>query len=561
MTVPASDLLRFAALDRHQAMAEYALDGTITRANAVFLTLMGWDASLVGQSLAVLLPPDAPAGALSSPWQALSRGESLHGEYARLSARGTRVTVRGSYLPLIDDTGEVTGAIEVASTATPARAAADDARLDFEGKLAAIDRAQAMIEFDLTGRVLSANHNFLALMGYTAEDVVGRHHRMFVDAAAAAGADYTAFWERLGRGEFESGEYRRIGKGGREVWLQATYNPILDPQGRPLKIVKFASDVTAAKLRNAEFEAKVSAIERGQAVIEFDLAGHVLTANRNFLAAMGYTLREVQGQHHSLFCTPEYTQSVEYRDFWLRLGEGEFVSGRFHRKGKYDRDVWIQATYNPVFDLNGKVAKVVKYAYDVTKEVQLEQRFTETSTAMTGGVQQLVASIHTIAADSTVAATTSDEAAQAAQAGADALKKSLAAIDTIQRGSVRMAEIVRVIGEIANQTNLLAFNAAIEAARAGAHGVGFSVVAAEVRKLAENSANAAHEITRLIDETTMHVSQGAEVSRAAAQGFDGVLGSVARARTNVLQIAAAAESQRALASSVSTMIADLARTA
>ncbi len=324
-----------------------------------------------------------------------------------------------------------------------------------------------------------------------------------------------------------------------------------------VKVVKFASDVTQAKLRNAEFEAKVSAIDKAQAVIEFDLDGHVLTANRNFLAAMGYTLREIQGQHHSLFCSPEYTQSEEYRDFWLRLGEGEFVSGRFQRRGKYQREVWIQATYNPILDLNGKVTKVTKYAFDVTREVQLEKRIAAKSSEMRSSIERLAGSITEIAANSGAAAETADAATMAARAGHAALEKSIAAIGAIQASSMRMGEIVRVIGEIANQTNLLAFNAAIEAARAGQHGVGFSVVAGEVRKLAERSSTAAREIGKLIDEAVLQVGQGAEVSKEAAHSFEGVLSAVERTDHSVNMIAQSAELQRSASQAVSTLINEL----
>jgi methyl-accepting chemotaxis protein len=431
------------------------------------------------------------------------------------------------------------------------------AQLDAQGKIAAIDRAQAVIEFDLSGRVLDANDNFLALLGYRLDDVKGRHHRMFVDADYASSPAYHAFWERLGRGEFESAEYRRLGKDGREVWIRASYNPVFDPLGRPVKVVKFASDVTAAKLRAAEFEARVAAIDLGQAVIEFDLDGKVIAANRNFLVAMGYTLREVHGHHHSIFCTAEYTQGSEYRDFWLKLGEGKFVSGRFHRVGKFNRDVWIQATYNPIFDLNGKVTKIVKFAYDVSNEVQLERSIASQSAHMQKSVQGLVQSITAIAANSGVAAEMAQESSAAAQSGYDALQKSIAAIGAIQTSSTRVAEIVRVIGDIASQTNLLAFNAAIEAARAGAHGVGFSVVAGEVRKLAERSSAAAREINTLIGESAQQVERGASVSANAARSFEGIQSSVTRTGASISAIAAAAEEQRRMAGEVSELIQTL----
>ena len=341
------------------------------------------------------------------------------------------------------------------------------------------------------------------------------------------------------------------------MWIQATYNAILDPSGHPIKVVKIAMDVTVQKLRNAEYQAKVNAIDKGQAVIEFDLDGHVLTANRNFLMAMGYTLREIQGQHHSIFCTAAYTHTPEYRDFWLRLNEGEFMTGRFQRMGKFNREVWIQATYNPVVDLNGKVVKIVKYAYDVTKEVQLERHVSQRSSEMSTSVQQLIESITQIAANSGVAAELAQETNVAARSGYDSLQKSIAAIDNIQASSVQMAEIVRVIGDISGQTNLLAFNAAIEAARAGQHGVGFSVVAGEVRKLAERSSQAAREISKLIDESTQHVNQGAQVTKAAASSFEGILAAVTRTGNSVSAIASATDAQRNMAEAVTSTIHQL----
>lgn len=430
---------------------------------------------------------------------------------------------------------------------------------DLAGYVAAISRSQAIIEFDLDGIILTANENFLGLMGYRLDEVVGQHHRLFVDQEEVGAADYQVFWDRLRRGEGQAGEFRRIGRDGRDVWIQATYSPVLDAQGRPVKVVKLASDVTQSKLRNAEFAAKVAAIDEGQAVIEFDLDGNVLTANRNFLVAMGYTLREIQGHHHSQFCTVDYTQGEEYRDFWLRLNAGEHISGRFHRIGKFNRDVWIQATYNPILDLKGQVIKIIKYAYDVTQEVLLARRITDKATEMTGSVRSLVDSIKAIADNSGVASSMAMETSSAAKTGFDAVQKSIAAIDRIQNSSSRVAEIVRVISEIANQTNLLAFNAAIEAARAGQQGVGFSVVAAEVRKLAERSSSAAQEIGRLIDESSHNVQQGADVSRSAASSFAGILSSVERTVDSAGEIAGATEQQRELAGKVSRLIEELAR--
>lgn len=486
-------------------------------------------------------------------WNELREGKNLAGEFRYKGVGGKEIWLSGTRSPVIGLDGKLIKVVLILQDITESKLS----RLDAEGKLGAIDRSQAVIEFDMQGKVLAANGNFLKLMEYSAEEILGRHHRMFVDAAYAATPQYQAFWESLGRGQFESGEYKRVAKGGREVWIQATYNPIYDPRGNLVKVVKFASDVTQSKLKNSEFEAKVEAINLGQAVIEFDLDGHVLIANRNFLNAMGYTSREIQGQHHSIFCTLEYTQSEEYRDFWLKLNEGKFVSGRFHRVGKFNRDVWIQATYNPILDLNGNVVKVVKYAYDVTKEVMLEQGINKKSGEMRERVSKLVESITDISGNSAAATQLAEKGVEAANQGSKELKRSIAAIHAIQNSSSKVSEIVRVIGDIANQTNLLAFNAAIEAARAGQHGVGFSVVAAEVRKLAESSSSAAREIATLIEESVAQVEEGVEVSQNAAQSFEGILSSVTETGESVKQITSSAEQQRDLAIAVNRLIEEL----
>ncbi|WLS05615.1 methyl-accepting chemotaxis protein [Shinella oryzae] len=236
--------------------------------------------------------------------------------------------------------------------------------------LAAIGKTFAVIEFDAAGNVLSANENFLRVMGYSKSELAGRHHKMFVDPAYAASEDYAVFWRKLVRGECDAAEYKRIGKGGREVWIQASYNPVVSSSGKVLKIVKFATDITAEKMRAAEAIGKLAALSRAQAIIEFTLDGHVLTANDNFLAVLGYDLAEIVGRAHSMFVEPAYAQSADYAAFWQRLQRGEFVAAEFKRIGKGGREVWIQASYNPIFDPDGRVVKVVKFATDITARVK-----------------------------------------------------------------------------------------------------------------------------------------------------------------------------------------------
>ncbi|MFY8032065.1 MAG: methyl-accepting chemotaxis protein, partial [Devosia sp.] len=224
----------------------------------------------------------------------------------------------------------------------------------------------AVIEFTPQGTILTANPNFCGAVGYDLTEIVGQHHRMFAEPSYASSAEYRAFWERLGHGEFDAGEYKRLAKGGREIWIRATYNPVFDATGKVIKIVKFASDVTAEKLVAADAMGQLSAISKSQAVIEFTMSGEVLTANPNFCAALGYRLEEIKGQHHRLFVEPSYAASAEYKQFWDALGRGEYQSAEYLRLGKGGKPVWIQASYNPIFDMNGKPFKVVKYATDIT---------------------------------------------------------------------------------------------------------------------------------------------------------------------------------------------------
>ncbi len=235
--------------------------------------------------------------------------------------------------------------------------------------LDAVSRSQAVIEFDLTGKILFANENFCQALGYRLEEIIGRHHSMFVEPAEAKSAEYATFWKQLGKGEFDRRQYKRIGKGGREVWIEASYNPVFKGS-TPYKVVKFATVITETKLKSAEDAGKLDALSRAQATIEFTPDGHILTANENFLKTLGYTLEEIRGKHHSMFCDAQYAGSAEYREFWRNLGAGKFAADEFTRIGKGGRKVFIQASYNPIFDMNGKVFKVVKFASDVSERVR-----------------------------------------------------------------------------------------------------------------------------------------------------------------------------------------------
>jgi methyl-accepting chemotaxis protein len=273
---------------------------------------------------------------------------------ARGRAQTARAVVRGK-----------PAAGQKASTSAPARTRSSERERELVGRLAALDRVQATIDFNLDGTVITANANFLKTLGYALEDIQGRHHRMFCDPAYVVSAEYENFWARLRRGEYDAGVYRRIGKDSKEVWIQASYNPILDAAGKPYKVVKFATDITEQRNRSAEYEGRLAAVDKAQATIDFNLDGTVITANANFLETLGYELDEIRGRHHRMFCEPAYVASADYEAFWAKLRRGEYDAGVYRRDGK---EVWIQATYNPILDAAGKPYKVVKFATDITAQ-------------------------------------------------------------------------------------------------------------------------------------------------------------------------------------------------
>jgi methyl-accepting chemotaxis protein len=236
--------------------------------------------------------------------------------------------------------------------------------------LNALDKAQAVIEFTPEGIIVAANDNFLNALGYSLDEIVGNHHKMFCDASYVKSSEYSEFWRTLKSGKLHSGEFCRLDKQGKEIWIQASYNPVLDGDGKVMRVVKFATDITATKLKNSNYEGQINAINKAQAVIEFDLDGYILTANENFLNTVGYRLEEVQGKHHSMFVKDDYKRSTEYAQFWEQLRQGSMFNDEFERVGKEGEPVWIQASYNPIIDQNGRPYKVVKFALDITGRKQ-----------------------------------------------------------------------------------------------------------------------------------------------------------------------------------------------
>src|SRR3954471_23072268 len=355
------------AIGRSQALIEFNPDGTIIRANKNFLDALGYRLDEIqGKHHSMFVPADQSDSAEDKAfWAALSRGEYQAREVKRIAKGGRAVWIEASYNPVLDGNGKTVMVAKIATDITEKkiRSMAD------ASKTAAVGRAQAVVEFELDGTIVTANENFCKALGYSLTEIQGKHHSMFIAEAERNGTAYRELWAKLNRGEYQAGEFKRIGKGGREVWILASYNPLLDENGKPFGVAKFATDVTAEKLKNADLAGQIAAIEKAQAVIEFNMDGTIVTANENFLGALGYSLAEIKGKHHSTFVEPSERDGNGYREFWAALNRGQYQAAEYKRIGKGGREVYIQASYNPIMDLNGKPFKVVKYATDVTKQV------------------------------------------------------------------------------------------------------------------------------------------------------------------------------------------------
>lgn len=379
--------------------------------------------------------------------------------------------------------------------------------------LAAIRQTMAMIEFSPEGEILEANEPFLATMGYRIDELRGQHHRMFCAKELLASAAYGQFWQRLANGESFSERFMRVAKGGREIWLEASYMPVRNAAGKVFKVIKVATDITAQVDAEHQHQSLLNAINRSMAVIEFNPKGEVIEANDNFLQTMGYRLDDIRGKHHSQFCDREEAGSEAYRRFWQRLNQGEFIADRFKRITKSGQVVWLRATYNPLYDGSGKLYGVVKFATDIT--AQVEHREAEAAAA-----QLAFSSARETDSSAVRGAGTVDEAMQVVRGIADELANVADKIGALSEQSERISSIVQVIRGIAEQTNLLALNAAIEAARAGEQGRGFAVVADEVRNLAARTSQATVEINdvvRLNHELAQQAVSGMDGSRAKAE--------------------------------------------
>jgi methyl-accepting chemotaxis protein len=541
----ASDRGMIDAINKSQAVIEFAMDGKILHANENFLKAMGYSLDEIrGQHHSMFADSAyAQSAEYREFWEKLRRGEFDAGQYRRLGKGGREIWIQASYNPILDGKRKPVKVVKFATDITQQKVQS----ADYEGQLAAIGMSQAVIEFSLDGKILNANENFLKTLGYALDEVKGQHHSMFVDPDYRQSTEYRLFWEKLGRGEYDSNQYKRIAKGGREIWIQASYNPIRDLNGKPFKVVKYATDITQQKLQSADYEGQLAAISKAQAVIEFGLDGKILTANENFLKVLGYTLDEIKGHHHSMFVETGYRQSPDYRLFWEKLGRGEYDAGQYKRIGKGGTEIWIQASYNRIMDANGKPFKVVKYATDVTAAVKASE-------AMQQAVQQVQDAVGAAKENDLTHRVPIDGKTGEIGAlctGVNGLLDTMTTVVTKIRNSAR--EVSSASAEISASTTDLSQRTEEQAASLEETSASMEQMSATVKKNAENAqqANQSAAGTRDVADRGGQVVAKAvdamariEESSRKISDIIGVIDEIAR-QTNLLALNAAVEAARA----------------
>lgn len=401
-----------------------------------------------------------------------------------------------------------------------------------KAQITALKTHIACLECTPSGQIIEVNGPMLSLLGYPREKLLNQPHSQLCGQQESA--EQPGFWNSLAQGRACSGTYRRLRSDGQPLWLEATYVPVPDASGVVEKVVMLASDVSAERRARLDQQALMTALDKSLAVIEFSPQGDIITANSNFLAAVGYSLQQIKGKHHRMFCTDSFSQ--QHPNFWAELGRGEFKSGQFDRLNSHGQTIWLEATYNPIFDEQGKVIKVVKFASDITARIEQGQAVRQAAEVASSTSEETAAIAEQgMASLQTAVDTSARIAAQVADA--------TALIAQLNAQSKNIEEIVATISAIADQTNLLALNAAIEAARAGDQGRGFAVVADEVRQLAARTSKSTSEIadvvqrnrdlTRKVTDTIDSVSVTAEEGSQRTRQVSSIMQEIHQGAENV----------------------------
>ncbi len=617
--------LKMKAIDQVQAVIEFQMDGTIITANDNFLKTLGYTLDEIkGQHHRMFCDP----AYVNSPeypafWAKLNRGEYDAGTYQRVGKGGKEVWIWAAYYPLTDAKGKPYKVVKFALDVTEKQKENLDMRDELKLREDIMNVTSIVSEANLKGDIMSVNEKFLQVSKYPKSELIGFGHNTTRHPDMSKEV-FKQMWATIGRGQIFRGVVKNRAKDGTPYYVDAVIAPIVDKKtGKPRKYLGVRYDITEQEIARQNMKGILDGVNKLYATVEFNLDGTIITANENFLKCMGYSLDEIKGQHHRMFCDPAMTSTAEYTAFWQGLNQNQSYAGVYRRVGKGGKEVWIQAAYCPVADEMGRPFKVVKFATDITvqknAQAQLEACMNEATQSLTalahgdltysmrgsyeGELEKIKESINTALANltqtmsavrSAVEGVTSgseeitkgnedlsertseqasaleetaasmeemtstvkqnaDNAKQAdqlaiaaretADKGGAVTQRAVEAMGEINKSSKKIADIITVIDEIAFQTNLLALNAAVEAARAGEHGRGFAVVAAEVRNLAQRSATAAKEIKGLINESIQRVSDGTELVNQSGKTLDEIVSSVKRVSDIIAEISAASQEQ------------------
>lgn len=506
--------------------AEFSGVGNLLRGNKRFRKLFRIEREEIeGKTLQQLFVGRMQSNSTySNFWDRIHEGQTIEKTDAMQTTEGETIYLRTLYKPMFTPNGNFWKLAMFFVDVTTSKVR----EMKLDERMRAINLTQMMVEYAPDGTIIDANDKFNATFGYSEQEVVGQKLNTLYAPDPKDSEVHRKMWDRIINGESQKGEFRHRDAQNADLWLHGAYSPIIDSKKKVSSIIFFSSDITEEKLSRLEVSYKLEALNALQSVVEFDTAGNVLRANDIFLKKFGYSLREIVGQHHSMFCSPDFVQTEEYRNLWFDLRNGKDYTGRVKRVARFDRDVFMLANYHPVRDIDGAVMKVIKSAVEISPLIALEKQTSQSRTQITQiidnsairtqNIKQIAQTLHE---------ETQNSNAQMAQ-NKQKIEQTIDKLGLVSGEISELAEIVAFVGEIAVQTNLLAFNAAIEAARAGEHGIGFSIVADEVRKLAERNGEAARGISRHVEQATNHVTAGSETAQSALQDLNAQFGALAQ---------------------------------